>query len=53
MWLDPDRVVRTALEDFDKGRVFSIPSAQYKAIAGVSRVVPHRILQKFQSIGRR
>jgi uncharacterized protein len=53
LWLDADRVVSTALEDFDKGRVFSIPGAQYKAIAGVSRVVPNRILQKFQSIGRR
>ena len=53
MWLDPDRVVSAALDDFDKGRVFSIPGLQYKAIAGVSRVVPNRILQKFQSIGRR
>jgi short-subunit dehydrogenase len=53
MWLDPDRLVSTALADFDKGRVFSIPGVQYKAIAGVSRVVPNRILQKFQSIGRR
>jgi hypothetical protein len=53
MWLDPDRVVSTALDDFDKGRVFSIPGLQYKAIAGVSRVVPNRILQRFQSIGRR
>ena len=46
-------LVSTALADFAKGRVFSIPGAQYKAIAGVSRVVPNRILQKFQSIGRR
>ena len=52
MWLDADFLVRTALADFDKGRVFSIPGAQYKAIAGLSRLVPTRVLQRFQSIGR-
>jgi len=53
MWLDADGLVRTALADFDKGRVFSIPGAQYKAIVGVSRLVPSRVLQRFQSMGRR
>jgi uncharacterized protein len=53
MWLDADFLVKTALDDFDKGRVFSIPGVQYKAIAGISRLVPNRVLQRFQSIGRR
>jgi len=53
MWLDPDFLVEKALSDFDKGRVFSIPGAQYKAIAGLTRLVPSRALQTLQSIGRR
>jgi short-subunit dehydrogenase len=53
MWLDADFLVRKALDDFDKGKVFSIPGAQYKTIVGVSRLVPNRVLQRFQSIGRR
>src|SRR5690606_36358924 len=52
MWLDVDFLVRRALADFDKGRVFSIPGAQYKAIVTLRRVVPTRVLQRFQSIGR-
>ena len=53
MWLDADRLVETALSDFDKGRVYSIPSAQYKAIATASRLIPTSLLQRFQSIGRK
>ena len=53
LWLDADFLVRKALADFDKGRVYSIPGAQYKAIVGLSRLVPNRVLQAYQSIGRR
>ena len=53
MWLDPDRLVEAALADFDKGRVYSIPSAQYKAIAAAARLVPTSVLQRFQSVGRK
>ena len=53
MWLDADKLVSTALSDFDKGKVLSIPSAQYKAIVAASRLVPTRALQGLQSIGRR
>ena len=53
MWLDADKLVATALSDFDKGRVYSIPSAQYKAIATASRLIPNSLLQRFQSIGRK
>jgi short-subunit dehydrogenase len=53
MWLDADKLVASALADFDKGRVYSIPSAQYKAIATASRLIPNGLLQRFQSIGRK
>jgi short-subunit dehydrogenase len=53
LWLDADELVRTALSDFDKGRVFSIPSARYKVITTAARVVPNRVLQKFQGLGRK
>lgn len=53
LWLDVDRLVREALADYDKGKVFSIPSPQYKAIAALARAVPTPVLQRFQSLGRR
>ncbi|QIG43983.1 SDR family oxidoreductase [Nocardioides anomalus] len=53
MWLDPDRLVATALADHEKGRVWSIPSVQYKAIATAARLVPNSLLQRFQSLGRK
>lgn len=53
MWLDVDFLVRRALEDFDRGRVFSIPGAQYRTIAALTRAVPSRLLQLTQSMGRR
>ena len=53
MWLDADKLVGTALSDFDKGRIYSIPSAQYKAIATATRLIPNSLLQRFQSIGRK
>ena len=53
MWLDADFLVKKALEDFDKGRVYSIPGAQYKTIVGLSKLIPSRVLQAYQSIGRR
>ncbi len=53
LWLEPDFLVRTALADFDKGKTLSIPGRQYKVITTVTRVVPHRLLQRFQSLGRK
>jgi short-subunit dehydrogenase len=53
LWLDADELVSTALEDFAKGKVFSIPGPQYKAIAAVARVVPAGVLTRFQSLGRK
>ena len=53
MWLDVDDLVREALADYDKGKVFSIPSPQYKVIATLARATPTRVLQRFQALGRR
>jgi uncharacterized protein len=53
LWLPVDRVVDEALADFDAGRSFSIPSKRYKVITSVSRHLPPRLLQRFQSLGRR
>jgi short-subunit dehydrogenase len=53
LWLDAETVVDEALADFDKGKVMSVPSKRYKLIAGVSRHVPPRVLQRFQALGRK
>lgn len=53
MWLDADALVATALKDHAKGRVFSIPSPQYKAIVTAGRLVPTSLLQRFQGLGRK
>ena len=53
LWLDAERVVDDALADFDAGRTISIPSKRYKLIATASKHVPVRLLQRFQSMGRR
>ncbi len=53
MWLEVDFLVRTSLEDFAKGRAYSVPGAQYKAIAALTRVIPNRVLRLTQSVGRR
>jgi hypothetical protein len=53
LWLEVDRVVDEALADFDAGKRISIPSKRYKAIATVSKHLPVRVLQRFQSLGRR
>lgn len=40
MWLDADKLVRSALKDADRGRVISIPSARYKVLMGIVRMLP-------------
>ncbi|WP_340537558.1 SDR family NAD(P)-dependent oxidoreductase [Nocardioides sp. GXZ039] len=53
MWLDVDFLVEKALKDFAKGRTYSIPGAQYKVITSLTKVIPSRALQAYQSIGRK
>src|SRR6476660_5025152 len=45
MWLDVEFLVRKSLEDFDKGRAYSIPGAQYKAITALTKAIPNRLLR--------
>lgn len=52
LWLEVDRLVRRALADHDRGRVFSVPGARYKAIRTLTRATPTGVLQRFQSLGR-
>ena len=53
MWLEADFLVRTSLEDFEKGRAYSIPGAQYKTIVALSKAIPNRALRLAQGVGRR
>ncbi len=53
MWLDVDDLVATAIADFEKGRVFSIPSWRYKTVVSVTKFMPKPVLQRFQSLGRK
>ncbi len=53
LWLEADRLVSEALDDFDHGKVMSIPSKRYKAIVTTSRIVPRPVLQKLQGLGRK
>lgn len=53
LWLDPDRLVRDALRDFDSGKTVSVPDVRYKVITGVAQYVPSGLLARFQSMGRR
>src|SRR6476661_8317646 len=53
MWLNADRLVRDCLDDVAKGRVVSVPSAQYKAIVAALRVVPRSLVRRrAQSVHR-
>lgn len=49
MWLDADRVVAEALRDFRRGVTVSIPGPQYKAIVGLTKLVPRRLADRISS----
>ena len=53
LWLDADFLVAEALKDFAKGKALSVPGAQYKVITTATRLVPARITQRFQNVGRK
>ena len=44
-WLDAGDLVRQALVDSERGRVVSIPSVQYKALATLARHVPRTLIR--------
>ena len=52
-WRDADRGARAGLDAVAAGRPVSVPGAQYKAIAGLARIVPRRILRTAGKASRR
>jgi short-subunit dehydrogenase len=49
MWLDKDKVVDTGLRDLRRGLVVSIPGAQYKALLGVGKLIPQRLVGRLST----
>jgi short-subunit dehydrogenase len=45
LWLDPDRVVHDCLDDVRAGKVISVPGAQYKAMAAITRLAPRGLVR--------
>lgn len=52
MWLDAPDVVRESLRDVARGRAVSIPSAKYKAIVALARLVPSSVVARAAARGR-
>lgn len=46
LWLEAPDVVRTALDDVSRGKVVSVPSATYKGVVGMLRVVPRAVTRR-------
>lgn len=49
MWLTVDQLVAAAMRDLGKGKVVSVPGAQYKALVTVSRLVPRGLARQAAS----
>lgn len=43
LWLDVRQLVRLALRDIARGRAVSVPTARYKAVVALARVLPARL----------
>lgn len=52
-WLDSDDVVKASLRDTFAGRVVSVPSLQYRAVASVLGVLPRSVIRAVWRVGSR
>jgi short-subunit dehydrogenase len=52
MWLNAPDVVSASLRDAAKGKAVSIPSAKYKLLVALTRVVPSRLAARAGATGR-
>lgn len=50
MWDSAEQVVDTALGDFYRGRAVSVPTLKYKALAGLSSVMPHTVSRRIAGL---
>jgi len=46
IWLNAGEVARQGIKDCDRGRVLSVPSLRYQALAHVARLAPRSVLRK-------
>jgi short-subunit dehydrogenase len=53
LWLDAERVVDECLADLARGKVVSVPSPQYKALAALVDLLPRPVLRRLIAAGER
>ena len=52
-WLDPARVVDDCLVDLERGRVISVPSRQYRAVAVAADLLPRPLVRRLVGLTTR
>ncbi|MBF6044954.1 SDR family NAD(P)-dependent oxidoreductase [Streptomyces sp. NRRL B-1677] len=49
LWLDADKVVSAALRDLSQGKTLSVPDPRYKAMTGLMKLAPRRVVSRASS----